>query len=389
MGSSFINAAEGSGGEGTRDLVVDPAGSVHTFVWASGENLGGQRISSVYLKVTPDGGTSDSTGAMRVHNLLYVGAVENPATSGSSGRMRLYSLDAVTGRVRFLQAAATGGLDPSTSCTTTGSISSPTRPPTTSPSSSSIPCRATCCPWRALPSRPGCRVRGTSLRMASGSSCPAPATTSACSPGTRRRARSRSSPARTSTAAGGWPSAPVPSTWPARRGTRWSSSRSRATARCSSPPHPRSRAGGSPLRRASSWSGRVSTSPAARRTTAASTCWVEAVSPPSRGPRSASPRAWGSSLASSGARLYGVGGTSALVALSIDPFGAVTEDAASPLLLPGLRRAWGLRGARSRARRGRFAVSRPGPSTRWAASCSGEASPYDTQVELLRIAVSD
>jgi 6-phosphogluconolactonase (cycloisomerase 2 family) len=111
-GLNYVEAAEAPAGDGTRDLSVSPTGEVHTFVWDTGENLGGERVPSVYLKVTPQGGTGDTTASMRVHNVRYLGAVENPASSGAAGRFRLYSLDAVNGRVRFLQAASTGGLEP-------------------------------------------------------------------------------------------------------------------------------------------------------------------------------------------------------------------------------------------------------------------------------------
>jgi len=111
-GKYFHAATEGSGGDGTRKLSVSPGGDVHTFTWDSGKDLSAERAPSVMLRIAPQDGMSDTTSAMQVHNLRFLAAVEDPSMSGSAGRVRMYSLDAVEGGIKFLQLVQTGGLDP-------------------------------------------------------------------------------------------------------------------------------------------------------------------------------------------------------------------------------------------------------------------------------------
>lgn len=107
-GSSFREATEGAGGDGTEDLSVSETGDTHTFVWDSGADLDGVRADTVVIRVTPEDGTGDTTGVITVHNGRFLAAVENRA----AGRVRLYALDAVEGDLNFLGSADTGGTDP-------------------------------------------------------------------------------------------------------------------------------------------------------------------------------------------------------------------------------------------------------------------------------------
>jgi hypothetical protein len=111
-GRVFEPAKEGTGGDGRKNLSVSSAGDVHTFVWASGDDVSGERESFVVLRISPEGGVSDTTSDFSVHNLRFLAALEDYSETGSPGRVRLYSLDAVEGRLRFLDAAGTKGLDP-------------------------------------------------------------------------------------------------------------------------------------------------------------------------------------------------------------------------------------------------------------------------------------
>ncbi|MBI4606026.1 MAG: beta-propeller fold lactonase family protein [Planctomycetes bacterium] len=107
-GGSFREATQGPGGEGTESLSVSAAGDTHTFVWDSGADLEEARESFVVIRVWPERGTAGRSSAVTVHNGRYLAAVENR----SAGRVRLYSIDAVEGDVRYLSAASTGGTDP-------------------------------------------------------------------------------------------------------------------------------------------------------------------------------------------------------------------------------------------------------------------------------------
>jgi len=107
-GAGFREASQGTGGDGTENLSASPAGETHTFVWASHEDLDGRRESSVLLRIAPEGGTADTTQAIKVNNGRFLAAVER----GSTGRLRLYSLDAMAGDMEFLQVLQTGGVDP-------------------------------------------------------------------------------------------------------------------------------------------------------------------------------------------------------------------------------------------------------------------------------------
>jgi 6-phosphogluconolactonase (cycloisomerase 2 family) len=107
-GGAFREATEGPGGEGTHDLSASAAGDVHTFVWDSGADLEGERAASIVIRVQPEDGTADTSGTVSVHNSRFLCAVENR----SSGRVRFFSLDSVDGSVRLVTSYDTGGTDP-------------------------------------------------------------------------------------------------------------------------------------------------------------------------------------------------------------------------------------------------------------------------------------
>ena len=107
-GNTFRDATEGTGSDGTTNLVVSPGGTAHTFVWDSGADLDGAREPSVIVRVRPENGSTVKTDAFAVRNSRFMAAVDGAA----EGTARLYQLDAVDGSVSFLQGLATGGVDP-------------------------------------------------------------------------------------------------------------------------------------------------------------------------------------------------------------------------------------------------------------------------------------
>lgn len=107
-GGGFRTASEGPGSDGTKNLSVSEGGDTHTFVWDSGKDLGGAREGGVVIRVRPEDGTSDSTGAIAVHNGRFLAAVENT----QAGRVRLHELDSVNGGLNLITTVATGGDDP-------------------------------------------------------------------------------------------------------------------------------------------------------------------------------------------------------------------------------------------------------------------------------------
>ena len=107
-GGAFHEATAGPGGSGTNNLSVSPAGDPHTFVWDSGADLEEGRFSDVVVRVEPADGQSDSSSPFRLHNARYVAAVENR----SAGRLRFYELDVIEGDVSFIRSFDTGGTDP-------------------------------------------------------------------------------------------------------------------------------------------------------------------------------------------------------------------------------------------------------------------------------------
>lgn len=110
-GRSFREASEGAGSDGVKDLSVSTTGEVHTFVWASGEDLSAERSTAV-VRITPEDGEGDETGTMDIHNRRYLVGVQESTSTGSTGRVRLYQVDAVNGSVQHLETLETGGQDP-------------------------------------------------------------------------------------------------------------------------------------------------------------------------------------------------------------------------------------------------------------------------------------
>jgi DNA-binding beta-propeller fold protein YncE len=106
-GTSYRKATAAPGGEGTENLSVSTLGDPHVFLWDSGADLDGARESSVFFRIHPDGGVSDTTSAMTVHNARFLTAVEDRDPS----RVRFYRLDAVDGGLVFRQSVLTGGED--------------------------------------------------------------------------------------------------------------------------------------------------------------------------------------------------------------------------------------------------------------------------------------
>ncbi len=107
-GGPFRRATEGAGGSGTKNLTVSTAGDSHTFVWDSGADIEGSRSSLVVLRVQPENGAGSFTGALSVHNSRFVVAAEDRAI----GRVRLYLADVVDGSLTFKGSFSTGGTQP-------------------------------------------------------------------------------------------------------------------------------------------------------------------------------------------------------------------------------------------------------------------------------------
>jgi hypothetical protein len=104
-GTTFRKATAAAGGEGTDNLSVSPLGTPHVFLWDSGADLDGERESSVVFRVHPDGGVSDTTQGMTIHNARFLTAVEDHVPS----RVRFYRLNAVDGGLTFRQSVTTDG----------------------------------------------------------------------------------------------------------------------------------------------------------------------------------------------------------------------------------------------------------------------------------------
>ena len=107
-GVTFRDAAEGVGSDGTRNLSASEAGDQHTFIWDSNSDLGGDRESTVIVRVRPESGTPDVTGTFAVNNGRFVAAVEN----ATQGRVRFYELNAFDGGLVFRTTVNTGGTEP-------------------------------------------------------------------------------------------------------------------------------------------------------------------------------------------------------------------------------------------------------------------------------------
>lgn len=107
-GGTFRRATSGPGGSGTKNLSVSTTGDSHTFVWDSGADLDGSRSSTVIIRVQPEDGVGDFTGTISVHNSRFLVAAENR----SSGRVRLFLADVVDGSLVFRGSFDTGGTDP-------------------------------------------------------------------------------------------------------------------------------------------------------------------------------------------------------------------------------------------------------------------------------------
>ena len=107
-GITFQKATRASGSEGTKNLTVSRIGEEHTFLWDSGVDLPDARASSVFVRVEPENGTPGNTESMALHNKRFLATVEN----ASSGRVRLYSLSTADGVLTFRQSISTGGVDP-------------------------------------------------------------------------------------------------------------------------------------------------------------------------------------------------------------------------------------------------------------------------------------
>jgi len=107
-GNTFRRATEGDGGSGTENLAVSPGGTTHTFVWDSGADLEEARETAVLIRVKPEDGVGDITSAITVHNARYLCAVEDRA----AGRVRLYRADVVDGSLRLIGSFDTEGADP-------------------------------------------------------------------------------------------------------------------------------------------------------------------------------------------------------------------------------------------------------------------------------------
>ncbi len=65
-GATWNNATPGDGGDGATGLTSSPGGTPHTFVWASGSDLGNTSNTNVKVRITPIGATAGATGTSGV-----------------------------------------------------------------------------------------------------------------------------------------------------------------------------------------------------------------------------------------------------------------------------------------------------------------------------------
>jgi 6-phosphogluconolactonase (cycloisomerase 2 family) len=107
-GVTFFPATRATGGEGTRNLRVGPSGTLHTFVWDSARDLGGDRHPSVNVRITPEDGPGARTEYFAVHNSFFLAALENQGST-----IRLYRLDVSEQELALTARIETGGTAPS------------------------------------------------------------------------------------------------------------------------------------------------------------------------------------------------------------------------------------------------------------------------------------
>lgn len=107
-GLSYRRATEGTGGDGRTGLTMSSAGELHTFVWSSDSDLPGRRESAVKLRITPAAGASATSGVVVVQNAQYLAAVVDEQV----GRVRLSRVDVNDGSLVALGAEPTGGTYP-------------------------------------------------------------------------------------------------------------------------------------------------------------------------------------------------------------------------------------------------------------------------------------
>jgi hypothetical protein len=91
-GTSWPDAAMGSGGDGTRALPSSLGGMAHTFVWDSFANVGHKVRDDVRIRITPvdmQVGTAGETGPFRVDNNMPPSAIIETPLSGQSGSIPL------------------------------------------------------------------------------------------------------------------------------------------------------------------------------------------------------------------------------------------------------------------------------------------------------------
>ncbi len=102
-GRRFHEATRGSGGEGTRNLPVMTQGARHTFVWDSGLDLEHSRCSSVILRVAPEGGLSNHSDPVVVHNSRFLATVTGVEPQLGRSRLVFGWVDAVGGQLGVLE----------------------------------------------------------------------------------------------------------------------------------------------------------------------------------------------------------------------------------------------------------------------------------------------
>lgn len=89
-GSTWRQAMNGSGGDGTTTLAASLGGTAHTFVWASGSDIVNANNPAVKLRITPSdsggAGTSDTTETFTVNNTTAT-LIVTPNTATSYGSL--------------------------------------------------------------------------------------------------------------------------------------------------------------------------------------------------------------------------------------------------------------------------------------------------------------
>jgi hypothetical protein len=123
---TWDNATMGTGGDGTTGLASSPAGTQHTYVWASGIDLPGVNDSTVYFRIKPNDGTIDggydTTDAFHVDNVAAPTVSIDPASTTNLSTSDTFSIDVLVNSESYNLRACTVDLTYNSSALTADNV---------------------------------------------------------------------------------------------------------------------------------------------------------------------------------------------------------------------------------------------------------------------------